>query len=65
MFNDSRIIHLCPNCGKSHYRVEYQTRTCLAWKPIYKDGVMINSNPNKTKSYCHCINCQADFTFEE
>ena len=36
----------CPNCGESYYRENYSTTTCLGWTPIYKNGVLMNENPN-------------------
>ncbi len=62
---DGCIIHCCPNCHESYYAVRYSTTTCLGWTPIYKDGVLMNSDPNKTTNHCHCLNCGKDFTFED
>ena len=55
------IIH----CGKSHYAVHYSVSTLVGWTPIYKDGVLMNQNPNVTTTYCNCLNCGQDFTFKE
>lgn len=55
----------CPLCGESHYQYIYSTSTCLHWTPVYKDGVLINKNPNKTTNHCHCLNCDRDFIYED
>ena len=59
------IIHCCPYCGESYYKELYSISTCLAWTPIYKDGVLMNSNPNRTTVCCECLNCGKQFSFEE
>lgn len=56
------IIH-CPHCGKSFYEELYSTRTALYYPPIYKDGVNINPDRNKTTTSCHCLNCGKDFCY--
>lgn len=58
------VIHCCPHCGESYYAELYSTDTCLAWTPIYKDGVLMNSNSNRTTTYCECLNCGKQFSFE-
>lgn len=62
---DAQLLHLCPKCGESYYAERYRTTTCVGWTPIYKDGVLINTNPNKTTVHCTCINCHEDFSFTE
>ena len=52
----------CPKCGESYYRENYSTTTALYWAPIYKNGVLINENPNTTTTYCTCCNCGNNFT---
>ena len=59
------IIHYCPHCGKSYYAEQYSCTTLLWWVPIYKDGVLMNHDQNVTTTYCHCLNCSQDFSFEE
>ena len=59
------VIHYCPHCGKSYYMVRYSMATCLGWPQIYKDGMLLYSNPNVTTRYCHCLDCGQDFSFEE
>ena len=55
----------CPHCGESYYQYLYSTSTCLHWTPVYKDGVLINKNPNKTNNHCHCLNCDKDFSYQD
>lgn len=61
----SQILHCCPNCGQSYYAEIHRSITCLAWQPIYKDGMLMNRNPNKTTVHCECINCHTRFNFTE
>ena len=63
--SDCRIVHCCPHCKKSYYEVSYCTKTCLGWSPVYKDGVLMNSDPNTITVHCRCLNCGESFTFEE
>ena len=60
---DIRINPLCPHCGESYYRENYSMTTCVYYPPIYKDGVNINPDRNKTTTYCTCMNCGKDFSF--
>lgn len=53
----------CPKCGESYYQELYSARTCVYYPPIYKDGVNINPDRNKTTTNCRCINCGEDFSF--
>lgn len=62
---DSIIIHYCPHCGKSYYAEQYSDRTLLGWTPIYKDGVLMNHDPNVTTTYCLCLSCGKSFSFKE
>lgn len=62
--NDVNIYPACPACGKSYYYENYSTVTCMYWAPLYKDGVLINRNPNKTTHYCTCAACGREFTFQ-
>lgn len=61
---DAQIIHLCPHCGESYYAERYSTTTALAWTPVYKDGMLMNENPNTTTTYCRCLNCGKDFSYK-
>ena len=54
----------CPHCNESYYAERYSTSTCVGWTPIYKDGVLINENPNTTTVSCYCLNCGKDFTYK-
>lgn len=67
MFNygDTAIMHKCPHCGESYYMQCYQSNILLMYYPIYKDGRIINDNPNKTTTYCTCLECGMDFSYEE
>ena len=51
----------CPKCGKSHYRELGCTTTCMMWHPEYKDGKLVNSNPNVTTESFKCCECGAHF----
>lgn len=53
----------CPYCGESYYAENYTTSTLMWWTPIYKDGVLINDNPNSSTVHCTCINCHKDFSY--
>ena len=53
----------CPYCGKNYYRELYSTSTCLYCSPVYKDGKLINNEPNTTTTHCHCLNCNKDFSY--
>ena len=54
----------CPYCGESYYMEKYSTRTCVYYPPIYKNGVNINTDKNTTTTYCTCMNCNKDFSYE-
>ena len=55
----------CPNCGESHYQYHYSTTTAIGWTQVYKDGILQNSNPNVSTSYCTCCECGHDFYYTE
>ena len=59
------ILIKCPNCGGSHYQYHYSTTTAMGWAQVYKDGVLQNSNPNVSTSYCTCCECGHDFYYTE
>ena len=59
------VIHYCPHCGESYYSEQYFIRTLLGWTPIYKDGVLMNYDPNVTTTYCICLSCGKGFSFKE
>ena len=54
----------CPHCGESYYAERYSTSTCMGFIPIYKDGVLVNKDPNTTTTYCYCIGCNKEFTYK-
>ena len=45
----------CPHCGKSYYRENYTTTTAMYFPPVYKDGININPDRNKSTTHCTCI----------
>ena len=51
----------CPHCGESYYEEMWSTSTAVYYPPIYKDGVNINPDRNKTTTHCRCLNCNTDF----
>lgn len=54
---------VCPNCGESYYAENYSTTTAMAWTPVYKNGVLINENPNITSVHCTCCVCGNSFSY--
>ena len=55
----------CPHCGESYYMVKYSYKTAVYYPPIYKDGVNINPDRNTCTTYCECMNCGKEFSFNE
>ena len=53
----------CPYCGESYYSENYSTSTCLGWTPVYKNGVLMNENPNTTTTHCTCLSCGKSFSY--
>ena len=51
----------CPYCGASYYTEMYSISTAVYYPPIYKDGVNINPDRNKTTRHCKCIWCGKEF----
>ena len=60
---DTEYNHICPHCGASYYMENYSTTTAMYYPPIYKDGVNINPDRNKTTTHCTCMNCGKEFSF--
>lgn len=58
-----RIMPKCPYCGESYYAENYSTTTAMYWAPIYKNGVLMNENPNITTTHCTCCNCGKSFSY--
>lgn len=54
---------VCPYCGESYYAENYSTTTAMYWAPIYKNGVLMNENPNTTTTHCTCCNCGNSFSY--
>ena len=59
------MIPLCPNCGKSYYRVDGSDITAMYYAPVYKDGVLISRDPNITTNHCTCLECGTKFSFTD
>lgn len=55
----------CPVCNKQHFRYSGSATTLLGWYPTYKDGELINSDPNIRTDYFKCLECDADFYTKE
>lgn len=54
----------CPHCGESYYMKNYSMSTAVYYPPIFKDGVNINPDRNTITTYCTCINCGKDFSYQ-
>lgn len=54
----------CPNCGESYYSEKYSTRTAMYYPAIWKDGVNQNPDGNVSTTYCECINCHYEFSYQ-
>ena len=57
------VYPVCPYCGESYYAENYSTTTAMYWAPIFKNGVLMNENPNTTTTYCTCCNCGKSFSY--
>lgn len=55
----------CPHCGESYYMENNRRTTCVYYPPIWKDGVNINTDRNKSTVSCTCMNCGKDFSYTE
>lgn len=51
----------CPHCGKSYYTEMYSASTAVYYPPVYKDGVNINPDMNKSTTHCRCLSCNKEF----
>lgn len=60
---DSASLPRCPQCGESYYMENFGITTAVYYPPIYKDGVNINPDRNKTSVNCTCMNCSTEFSF--
>ena len=54
----------CPYCGESYYMERYTTRTAMYYPPIWKNGVNINPDRNKSTTVCTCMNCGKEFSYD-
>lgn len=61
---DTQTNHRCPHCGESYYMEKYSLSTAVYYPPIYKNGVNINPDRNTTTTYCTCMNCGKDFSYQ-
>ena len=52
----------CPHCGDSYYMEGPNITTCVYYPPIWKDGVNVNPDRNKTTTHCTCMSCGKEFT---
>lgn len=57
--------YVCPHCGESDYYEHYSTATCLYSPPHYKNGVLVDDDPNYYTTYCRCAACGKEFTAHE
>lgn len=54
-------FYVCPHCGESYYRIDYQTSTAMYCPPVYKDGKLISHDCNTTIDHCSCLACGHHF----
>lgn len=65
MDNKTITKHICPNCGASFYRVDYQTTTAMFCPMIIKDVARNYQAGNSTTTHCTCMNCGVKFSFSD
>lgn len=51
----------CPKCGSEHYKYEGSISTLLGTYTEYKDGEIIQRNPNITTDQVTCLECGERF----
>ena len=56
---------ICPYCRRSHYIVDCQTFTLLAYPRVFKDGEDVTEDPNWYSFQCHCLECGKSFTYRQ
>ena len=49
--------YVCPHCGESDYYEQYSTSTCMYSPPHYRNGILVEDNPNYCTTYCQCAVC--------
>ena len=54
----------CPHCGESYYTPGASYTTAVYYPPIYKNGVNINPDRNRSTTTYHCCACGKDWTEE-
>ena len=59
----TNIIY-CPHCRKCHYKENYTTSTAMGWSTVVKDGKVISEDPNIHTTYCTCLECGCEFSFD-
>lgn len=47
----------CPHCGARYFTISETYTTAVYYPPIYKDGVNINPDQNKSTTKYHCLHC--------
>lgn len=65
MDNKTITTHICPNCGASFYRVDYQTTTAVFYQMIIKDVARNYQAGNNTTIHCTCMKCGVKFSFSD
>ena len=56
---------ICPHCGKSHFTVDYQTRTLAGCYLEAINGKLKYYDPNVTTYHCTCLECGNRFSYKE
>ena len=52
-----KSILRCPYCGKSNFRIELETSTCMYSPVVYKNGKEVMRDPNIHVRHCSCLEC--------
>lgn len=52
----------CPYCGGLYYMDCGGYTTAACYPPIWKDGVNVNPDRNRTTTTYRCLDCGKDFT---
>ncbi len=53
----------CPHCGESYYMENNSMSTCVYYPPIFKNGINVNPDRNKTTVNCTCMACGKEFSY--
>ena len=64
--NNSSVVgnNKCPKCGGSYYQELYTTSTSMYCPTVYKDGLYVTTDMNRTNKYCYCLICNTEFCIE-